>query len=208
MDDDKIMIKGRRGRPSAEDTLARQSHLLSVARRIFVERGYRGATMEEVAAAAGITKKTLYAWHQDKETLFHQCVVHGAQRFPNLQIDGERGAREALVEFAVALHDELAREDSTGLGMLFMREGNEFPELGKFLQRPHQEYLIAPLSAFLRRHGMEEEGRIERTALFINMALSPLHNKMMLGMALPSPEGVRFHAEICADLFCGQAKSL
>jgi TetR/AcrR family transcriptional regulator, mexJK operon transcriptional repressor len=208
MTDIKIMKMGRRGRPTAQDTIARQGQLLSVARRIFVERGYHSTTMEDVAAAAGITKKTLYAWHRDKETLFHQCVIHGAQRFPNLRPDGEGDVRNALVDYAVALHDELAREDSSGLGMLFMREGSEFPELAKFLQRPHQDYLIAPLASFLRKHGMEEEGRTERTALFINMALSPLHNKMMMGMQLPSPEGIRYHAEICADLFCGQAKSL
>jgi AcrR family transcriptional regulator len=205
MNGENAIKSGRRGRPSAEDTRARQSQLLSVARRIFVERGYRGTTMEDVAAAAGITKKTLYAWHQDKETLFHQCIVHGALRFPNLQPDGDRNVREALSEFAIALHEELAREESTGLGMLFMREGGDFPELATYLQRPHHDYLLAPLAAFLRQHGLEEEDRTEKAALFINMALSPLHNKMMLGMDLPTPEGLRYHAEICADLFCGKA---
>lgn len=202
----KIMEKGRRGRPSAEDTLARQRHLLGVARGIFIARGYRGTTMEEVASAAGVTKKTLYAWHQDKERLFHQCVIYGALRFPNLRPDSADDVRTALVDYALALHVELAREDSSGLGMLFMREGQEFPELAKLVQRPHHDYLLMPLAQFLTKHGMEEEGRTERAALFINMALSPLHNKMMLGMDLPSDDAMRRHAEICVDLFSALAE--
>jgi AcrR family transcriptional regulator len=72
----------RRGRPSPESTRQRMAHLLEVARDIFVRRGYRATTMDEVATAAGVTKRTLYAWHRDKEALFRACIVAGAERFP------------------------------------------------------------------------------------------------------------------------------
>lgn len=193
----------RRGRPPAETTRARQVHLLDVARGIFVRRGYRATTMDEVAAAAGLTKRTLYAWHRDKEALFRACVMIGAERFPQLAPDGDSTGdlRGALERFVIALHHELTREDSFGMGALFQREAQEFPELAASIQRGHLDHLIAPLAAFLRRHGLEEDGSTERTMLFVAMALSPLHNTMLVGLPLPDDAGVKAHAARCVGIF-------
>jgi TetR/AcrR family transcriptional repressor of mexJK operon len=178
--------------------------LLSVAREIFIERGYRAATMELVAAAAGITKKTIYAWHEDKEALFRQCVAYGAQRFPLLRPNPNATIKSALVQYIQALHTELASKDSVGLGMLAMREGADFPELLIHFRRTYDEHLLHPLAHFLTRYGLEEAGRTERAALFINMALTPLHNYMMLGTYLPTDEEIQEHANLCAVIFCAQ----
>lgn len=202
----KLMPTGRRGRPSAEESKARQAQLLALARHIFIRRGYRATKMEEIAAAAGITKRTLYVWHKDKQSLFRECILFGARRFPSVSPDDGVDVRTALVQYAIALHEELAKEDSSGIGLLFIREGPEFPELAEMVQQPHHDYLLLPLSKFLEKHGMEAEGRTEMAALFINMALSPLHNQMMLDIALPSPQAIQRHAEICADLFCAKAQ--
>lgn len=192
----------RRGRPPAEATRRRQAHLLEVARGIFVRQGYRATTMDEVAAAAGVTKRTLYAWHRDKEALFRACVLLGAERFPRLapeRLEGE-GLRAVLERYVLDLHDELTREDSYGMGALFQREAAEFPELAASIQRGHLDYLVAPLAAFLRHHGLEDEGSVERTMLFVAMALSPLHNAMLTGLPLPDAAGARAHARLCVAI--------
>lgn len=200
----------RRGRPSAQSTRLRQANLLEVARGIFVRRGYRATTMDEVAAAAGVTKRTLYAWHRDKEALFRACVMIGAERFPRLAPDAaganaSGGLRAALERYVVALHTELTREDSYGMGVLFQREAKEFPELAASIQRGHLDYMIAPLAAFLRLHGLEDEGSEERTMLFVAMALSPLHNAMLTGLPLPDEAGLAAHAARCVTVFLGRA---
>lgn len=199
----------RRGRPSAETTRARQAHLVEVARGIFVRRGYRAATMDEVAAAAGVTKRTLYAWHRDKEALFRACVMIGAERFPRLGPDGSAagGLRAVLEQYVIDLHTELTREDSFGMGALFQREAAEFPELAASIQRGYLDYLIAPLAAFLRRHALEEPGSTERTLLFVAMALSPLHNSMLVGLPLPDEAGAKAHAARCVEIFLGGSRA-
>lgn len=53
--------------PKAERTRA---ELLAAARRVFAERGYEGASVGDVAAAAGYTKGALYANFGSKEELF------------------------------------------------------------------------------------------------------------------------------------------
>ena len=195
--------RGRRGRPSAETTRLRQDHLLAVARDIFVRRGYRATTMDEVAAASGVTKRTLYAWHRDKEALFRACVMIGAERFPRLVPERQEseGLRAVLERFVLDLHTELTREDSFGMGNLFQREAADFPELALSIQRGHIDYLVEPLAAFLRRHGLEEAGSVERTMLFVAMALSPLHNAMLVGLPLPDAKGASAHARRCVAIF-------
>lgn len=206
---DHVPAVARRGRPSAEATRARQSHLLEVARGIFVRRGYRAATMDEVAAAAGVTKRTLYAWHRDKEALFRACVLIGAERFPRLAPEGggADGLGAVLERYVIDLHTELTREDSLGMGLLFQREAAEFPELAASIQRGHLDYLVAPLAAVLRRHGLEEPGSTERTMLFVAMALSPLHNTMLVGLPLPDAGGIAAHAARCVAIFLGGSRA-
>ena len=194
---------GRRGRPSAETTQRRMAHLLEVARGIFVRRGYRATTMDEVAAAAGVTKRTLYAWHADKEALFRACVMVGAERFPRLAPDGEGDLAGALQRYVVDLHNELARADSYGMAALFLREASEFPELAASIQRGHFDYMVEPLAAFLRSHRLEEPDSSERTLLVLAMALSPLHNAMLVGMTLPTPAEVEHHARRVVGIILG-----
>jgi TetR/AcrR family transcriptional repressor of mexJK operon len=194
----------RRGRPSAESTRQRMASLLETARQMFVTRGYRATTMDDVAAAAGVTKRTLYAWHQDKESLFRACILLGAARFPQLAPGAVLHAHDlqaTLEHYVLELHAELTRPDSYGMGALFLREAAEFPELAASVQRGHLDFMIGPLAAFLRRHGLEDHNSVEQSMLFVAMALSPLHNAMLVGMALPGAAETQAHAKRCVRIF-------
>jgi len=52
----------------------REREMVAVARRVFTERGYAAASMDEIARAAQITKPMLYAYFSSKEGLFAECV--------------------------------------------------------------------------------------------------------------------------------------
>lgn len=47
---------------------------LAVARGLFAERGYAAVTMDEVAAAVGVTKPLLYNYFGNKERLYVACM--------------------------------------------------------------------------------------------------------------------------------------
>lgn len=51
--------------------------ILKAASKVFSERGYRGASMDEIALEAGIVKGTLYYNFKNKEELFDQIVEYG-----------------------------------------------------------------------------------------------------------------------------------
>jgi AcrR family transcriptional regulator len=61
---------GRRRTPRA----VRERQMLEVASRIFSERGYERVSMDEIAAALGLTKPMLYSYFGSKEGLFAACA--------------------------------------------------------------------------------------------------------------------------------------
>jgi AcrR family transcriptional regulator len=56
---------------------ARMEQTLRVAHALFAERGYGPVTMDEVAAAVGVTKPLLYNYFGNKERLYLACMEPG-----------------------------------------------------------------------------------------------------------------------------------
>jgi AcrR family transcriptional regulator len=71
----------------------REGEMLAAAAKVFGEHGYHGASMDEIAAAAGITKPMLYVYFGSKEGLFAACGEQAVERL------------RAAVRDAGALHD-------------------------------------------------------------------------------------------------------
>jgi AcrR family transcriptional regulator len=53
--------------------------MLRAAAQVFGERGYHGASMDEIAGLAGITKPMLYSYFDSKEGLFAACGEAAAE---------------------------------------------------------------------------------------------------------------------------------
>src|SRR6185437_16625234 len=52
----------------------RMEQMLGVAHGLFAERGYAEVTMDEIAAAVGVTKPLLYNYFGNKERLYVACM--------------------------------------------------------------------------------------------------------------------------------------
>jgi AcrR family transcriptional regulator len=59
------------GRPSKEE---RRRQLLVAARDVFVEKGFQAATVDDIAAKAGVARGTFYLYFQDKRAIFEALV--------------------------------------------------------------------------------------------------------------------------------------
>jgi AcrR family transcriptional regulator len=58
----------------------RPNELLDAALRIFAERGYANTRLEDIAAAVGVTKGTIYHYFETKEDLLRQAIEHNHAR--------------------------------------------------------------------------------------------------------------------------------
>ncbi|MDW5592833.1 TetR/AcrR family transcriptional regulator [Conexibacter stalactiti] len=57
----------------------REQQVLDIAHAAFAEHGYGAVTMDEVAAAAGVTKPLLYAYFGNKERLYLACMERSGE---------------------------------------------------------------------------------------------------------------------------------
>src|SRR3546814_19396995 len=65
----------RTGRPLAMPAEERKKEVYVAAAKLFGERGYEKVTMTEIAAQAGMSKKTLYVSFADKAALLTSLVA-------------------------------------------------------------------------------------------------------------------------------------
>src|SRR5262249_18278786 len=80
--------------------------------RVFAARGYRNATLEEVAAAAGVTKGAVYYHFTNKEQLLARALEHHQQRaFARLEdaLQNEKGSVSARLR--VLFHSAFGGDD-------------------------------------------------------------------------------------------------
>lgn len=190
-----------RGRPSAAATRAKKAEVLRIARDHFVRLGYSSVTMDQIAAAGGITKRSLYQWHTDKAALFRACIMTGAERFPLPDIDPYTNVETALVNFATALSRELASDYALGMSMLLLRERNEFPEFAGIVRQVYEEFLIQPLASYLRERQLEHAHSDEMARLFATMILTPVYQHMLTGGPLPTPVMLEKYAGMAVKMF-------
>lgn len=57
------------------DKNRRRCDIIEAARRIFFTRGYTGATMDDIAMAAGLTKPTIYSYFKTKDELYYSLTL-------------------------------------------------------------------------------------------------------------------------------------
>ena len=69
------------GRAENEDS-AKRRQIVTGARTVFLDRGFEGASMGEIARIAGVSKGTLYVYFQNKEQLF--CAIMDEERRTHL----------------------------------------------------------------------------------------------------------------------------
>jgi AcrR family transcriptional regulator len=96
-----------------------RSYLLGAAARVFAERGFHGATLDEVAAAAGFTKGAVYSNFKSKDDLFLALLeFRTEQEMAVLReiIDAsEVPPEERLSDFAAIGRTESSATESWGL---------------------------------------------------------------------------------------------
>ena len=111
-----------RGRPATEQREKGTSRreLIDAAIEVFAERGYRGASIEEVIRRAGLSKGTFYFNFANKEELF-AAVVHDRIDAPARQLIGVTSSAPGDVPTAGTVSAglaELMRTERTSLMLL------------------------------------------------------------------------------------------
>jgi TetR/AcrR family transcriptional repressor of mexJK operon len=121
-----------RGRPTRAESDAIELRLREAAVAAFIASGFDGTTMEAVANAAGVTKRTLYAKYPDKQALFAAVIPRALADMPFRGVafevpDGD--LETALRALARQIVTRLIDPQAVNLRRLAMLEAERIAEL-------------------------------------------------------------------------------
>ncbi|MCX7319883.1 MAG: TetR/AcrR family transcriptional regulator [Hyphomicrobiales bacterium] len=112
--------------PSAE----RIAQLLMIAKTTFGEKGFAATTMDDIAGAAGMSKKTLYKLFDSKSDLFRAMLTNNLLRFEFAAVASS--PESAIAELRRALRhiaDVVLTPDEIALHRLLIAERKQSPAL-------------------------------------------------------------------------------
>ena len=141
----------RTGRPPRELAGEVESRILDAARRVFLERGLAGASMDEIAGLASAGKPTIYARFPSKEALFTAVVMRSVAaniaRFEHHTPTGATVERR-LESMAVIFLQWGLVSDAVRLMRVAIAEAPRFPDLA------------SSVYAMARERGAQTVGRL------------------------------------------------
>jgi TetR/AcrR family transcriptional regulator len=119
--------------------LARPGELVTAARDLFVEKGFAGTRVEEVAARAGVSKGTLFLYFPSKEDLFKAVITENiANLFPawNEEFKAYTGTSAEMLHYAMDLWwHNVGNTPASGIVKLVFSEAQNFPDIADFYRR-------------------------------------------------------------------------
>jgi TetR/AcrR family transcriptional regulator, mexJK operon transcriptional repressor len=140
--------------------LASGGAIREAAAALFLEKGYQATSVDEIAAAAKVSKQTIYTHFASKEALFADLVMANADRVeefigtigPTLAeaLSLESGLRQVARRYL----GYVARPDALRLRRLIIGEAGRFPELAsEYYERVPGRAYAALAAAFRNLQG-------------------------------------------------------
>lgn len=151
-------------RPRRAGRLASKGAIREAAAALFLEKGYQGTSMDDVAAAAQISKQTIYTHFANKEELFADLVLGNAERVEEfvgmmaLTVNGAADLEQGIQLLARRYIRLVARPEVLRLRRLVLGEVGRFPELARTYYDRVPGRVLEGLTALFTE--LAEQGRL------------------------------------------------
>lgn len=133
---------------------SKRRQILDGARKVFMELGFDGASMGEIARSAGVSKGTLYVYFADKNRLFEAIVEEESLEQGKMvfNFDPGRDVATTLREFGQAYIHLLCRPGGGSAIRTVMAIAERKPEVGRRFYEHVLEMTISRLAGYLQAH--------------------------------------------------------
>jgi TetR/AcrR family transcriptional repressor of mexJK operon len=153
--------------PPRVESLSARKHraIIEAATTAFLSQGYLGTTMDEVAAMAGVSKRTVYQHFVEKESLFTEIVLAATDEVDEVVrlvadgLHGNRAVKPNLTELARRLLAALMQPRLLRLRRLIIAHADLFPELGRAWYERGFERVLVTLATHFQR--LTEQGQLD-----------------------------------------------
>ncbi|WGY72993.1 TetR/AcrR family transcriptional regulator [Burkholderia cepacia] len=177
----------------------KRSAILDGAKTVFLSQGFSLATMDDVAAAAGVGKQTVYRHFKSKEALFvglvsSMCAQVGGLLAGALDEQSDRAPEVELHALGWLLARSLIAPDYLRLYRAIVAEAERLPELGLVFYENGAKVVRAFAANVLRKR-FDESTAVLRAATFVQLVLGDAYLELSIGFAVPDVEA-RFAQQI------------
>lgn len=175
----------------------KREQILRGALQVFLQHGYEGTSMDRAAAAAGVSKQTIYSHFKDKERLFTALIerVTLQRSAPGLDIHHLQGDPKVILrQMANTYLDKMADEEYLALLRLVISESVRFPELAQLYTRTVIQKVQIALTGYFNTHPELHIQDPEATArIFLGSLVSfLLSQEILYGKSIIPLERERF----------------
>ncbi len=194
-------------KPASRDN--RRNEIMNVAIQVLAERGYRDASMLEVARRASASKETLYAWFGDKRGLFESVIRRNAgavQSVLTRHLEDDSSTEIVLVEFGRALLELLLGDDAVAINRAAISEASTDPGLAQILASTGRDATLPCFIRFLElrqeRGALRIEAPSEAAEDYLGLLLGDTQIRRLLGLlAAPKKTQIETRAVRAATNF-------
>ena len=146
----KVSVKARRSRSAAQ--AEKRARILAAASEMFNRLGYDGASMNDIATEAEVSKPTLYVYFTNKESLFAALIEDMMCATPELALvlDAEAGDMlETLTRYGVNLTKKIIQPANIALFRLVIGAAGKFPAIGRMMFEAGPQKAVSRLTEYL-----------------------------------------------------------
>lgn len=119
-----------------------KSRILEAANQLFAEKGYRQATMEDVAKRINVSKGALYLYFASKEELFEAICRSEPLALKNILYESFSEDIDPLESASIFFDKMMGRYGSAmGLSFEIFSEASHNPTLKRILKKTQDEYV-------------------------------------------------------------------
>jgi TetR/AcrR family transcriptional repressor of mexJK operon len=187
----------------------KRAAILAAAMRLFLKNGFSNASMDMIAARAGVTKQTVYSHFHNKDSLFAQIIAELAKKHAppsNLLKEGRVSVEERLYETGLAFLNMASSKDGIAATQLVIAEARHHQKLAQHYYESGSRRILQMLSDYLAEEN--KKGRLHiavpmsAASYFFAMLKGNYYIRILLNTKpRPSPGEKEAHVRECVDIF-------
>jgi TetR/AcrR family transcriptional regulator of autoinduction and epiphytic fitness len=148
-------LRSSGGRPRAADAALLGERIVAAASMLFMRDGYAATSIEAIAAAAGVSKRTFYVRFETKSAIFLAVVrdlIHTWLSGFDETLEASATLEDALFAASRKMLDVALTPSALALHALVTGEAMRFPEMGAALRQSGADVGMKKVSALLLFH--------------------------------------------------------
>lgn len=164
----------------------KRRQILDGARTVFLAAGYDGASMGEIARAAGVSKGTLYVYFDSKEALFEALILAEKASLAETLFTFDPDDTDipaVLTRLGMSFLAEMSQPRHISVHRMVIGVCEKFPQFGQVYYEAGPACGVARLAAYLDVQAQAGRLRIADTTLaaqhFLHLCLAGLLTRML-----------------------------